>query len=78
MDTRTLIELIRSRDALPDNRVAAGGCCHGLKGSTRDPQPGSAALDQERELLMAEAQRLQLEAGNRELLARCDCFPGSF
>ena len=72
MDTRTLIELIRSRDALPDTAVLRAAADRLERQHAEILSHARLLLDQERDLLMAEAQRLQLEARNRELLARCD------
>lgn len=72
MDTRTLIELIRSQDALLDTAVLRAVADRLEQQHAEILSQARLVLDQERELSMAEAHRLQLEARNRELLARCD------
>lgn len=72
MDTRRLIELMRSQGALPDTAVLLAASDRLEQQQAEIFSQARLVLDRERELMKAEAQRLQLEARNRELLARCD------
>lgn len=72
MDTRKLIELISSHDAPLDAAVLRAAAARLEQQQSEVRSQAQLILQQERELMMAEAQRLHLEARNRELLARCD------
>lgn len=72
MDTRRLVDLIRFRDALLDAEVLMTAADRLEQQKTEIVSLTRRLRDMGRELLLAEAHRLRLEAMNRELLARCD------
>lgn len=72
MDTRRLIDLLRSRDAFPDPAVLRAAADRLERQEAELVRQSRRVLDLGREVLVAEGFRLQLEARNRELLARCD------
>jgi hypothetical protein len=72
MDARRLANLIRSQESLLDYAVLRAAADRLEQQQTEIISQERRILDLGRELLVAEACRLQLEARNRELLARCD------
>lgn len=72
MDTKTLVDLIKNRDALLDAEVLRTTADRLEQQHAEILRLTRRLGDLGRELLLAEAHRQQFEAMNRELLAQCD------